>query len=113
LEELTYLGIVLALALPLIVLQWAFGWRSLVLEWRGLAITVAVATAYLGLADVAAIHNGIWSINSDKTLPLRGGGFVFEDWLFFLLTNVAIVQMVILAMDDDVRLRASRRLRRR
>lgn len=112
-EALTYLALILAWSLPVIALEWAFGWRSLVIEWRGLVIAVLMATAYLGLAGVAALNDGIWTINPDKTLPWRGGDFVFEEWVFFLLTNVIIVQTVILAMDDVVRRRVSRRLRRR
>lgn len=112
-EALTYLILILAWSLPIIALEWAFGWRSLVIEWRGLVITVIMATAYLGLAGVAAQHDGIWTINPDKTLPLRGGGFVSEQWVFLLLTNLIIVQTIILAMDDVVRRRVSRRLPRR
>jgi lycopene cyclase domain-containing protein len=109
----TYLALILACSLPLIALEWAIGWRSLVIEWRGLVVAVVMATAYLGLAGVAAFRDGIWTIDADKSLSLRGGGFVFEAWLFFFLTNVVIVQAVILAMDDDVRTRVSRALRRR
>ena len=111
-EALTYAGLILAWGVPVIALQWAFGWRSLVVEWRPLALTVAMATVYLGFADVAALRDGIWEINPDKTIPLRGGGFVLEEWLFFLVTNTMIVQTVILALDDDVRLRVRTLLKR-
>lgn len=111
-EALTYIALILAWGLPVIALQWAFGWRSLVVEWRPLVVTVVMATVYLGFAGIAALRDGIWEINPDKTIALRGGGFVVEEWLFFLVTNTMIVQMVILALDDDVRERARKLLKR-
>ena len=111
-EALTYAALVLAWGAPLIALQWAFGWRSLVVEWRPLALTVVLTTVYFGFADVAALRDGIWEINPDKSIALRGGGFVPEEWLFFLVTNTVIVQTVILALDDDVRGRVRNLLKR-
>ena len=102
---LTFLALVLGLGLPLIALEWAIGWRELLFEWRPIVATVVMATMYLGLADVAAIHNGIYSINSHRTIGLSGGGFVFEDWLLVAVTNAIVAQFVVLALDDDVRAR--------
>jgi len=109
----TYLALILACSLPLIALEWAVGWKSLMIEWRGLVVTVVMATAYLGFAGVAAFRDGIWTIDAEKTLSWSGGGFIFEAWLFLFLTNVVIVQAVILGMDDELRARASQALRRR
>lgn len=111
-EALTYIALILAWGLPVIALQWAFGGRSLVIEWRAVVVTVVMATVYLGFADVTALRDGIWEINPVKTIAVRGGGFVFEEWLFFLVTNTMIVQTVILAMDDDVRERVRKLLKR-
>jgi putative membrane protein len=111
-EGLTYLAIILAWALPLIAVEWAFGWHLLLEELRPLAITVGMATVYLGCADIAAVRNGIWALDPAKTLPLRGGGFVFEDWVLLLLTNVIIAQAVVLGLDDDIRARVAHVLRR-
>lgn len=111
-EALTYIAMIAVWGLPVIALQWGFGWRSLVVAWRPLAVTVVMATVYLGFAGVAGLRDGIWEINPAKTIALRGGGFVFEEWLFFLVTNVMIAQMVIIALDGDVRDRARKMLKR-
>ena len=112
-EEVRYAALVLAWALPVVLLEWAFGWRTLVLEWRPLVATVIMATAYLGCADVAAVRDGIWAADPAKTLGLSAGGFVFEDWLAILAANTMIAQTVILALDDDLLERLAARLRRR
>jgi len=112
-EGLTYTGLILVWALPILLAQWALGWRTLTLEWRPLVATVVMATAYLGCADVAAVRDGIWAADPAKTLGLSGGGFVFEDWLTLLATNTLIAQTVILALDNDLLERLAARLRRR
>ena len=112
-EALTYIALILAWSLPVIALQWGLFWRSLVISLRPLVVTVVMATVYLGLAGVAALRDGIWEINPAKTISLRGGGFVFEEWLFFLVTNIMIAQTVIIALDGDVRDRVRKLLKRR
>lgn len=111
-EGLTYLALILAWALPVIAIEWAIGWHLLLEELRPLVITVGMATVYLGFADIAAVRNGIWALDPEKTLPLRGGGFVFEDWVLLLLTNTIVAQAVVLGLDDGIRERVARGLRR-
>ena len=111
-EKLTYLLLILAWGLPIIAIEWAIGWRSLIEELRPLAITVVMATVYLGFVGVVAMRNGIWDIDPARTLSIRGGGFVPEVWIFFLVTNIIIAQAVILALDDDIRARLGGGVRR-
>jgi lycopene cyclase domain-containing protein len=112
-EALTYIAMIAVWGLPVIALQWCFGWRSLMVAWRPLVVTVVMATVYLGFAGVAGLRDGIWEINPSKTIALRGGGFVVEEWLLFLVTNVMIAQMVIIGLDGNARDRARKLLRRR
>ncbi len=113
-EGLTYLAMILGWASPVILLHWAVGWRVLMGRRRHLLVAWIMSTGYLGLADVAAIHDGIWSINPQKTIAaLSFGSFVFEEWLFFALTNLIIIQTVILILDEDLRTKAVRLIRRR
>lgn len=105
---MTYLWMILLLAGPVIAIEWAVGWRTLLLEWRPLVAAVVMATAYLGCADIVAIRDGIWAISASKTLGWSAGGFVFEEWVMLLATNTVIAQTVILALDEDVRARAKR-----
>lgn len=100
---MTYLVIVLAFAVSLVVLQWLIGWRVLLLEWRPITATVIMATLYLGFADMAALHDGIWGIAASKRLGIDHGSFIVEDWVFILATNILIAQTVTLALDADVR----------
>ena len=109
---MSYALLILAWAVPVIALEWAFGWRTLAIEWRPLLATVAMATLYLGFADIVGTRRDLWSVDPRKTVGFAFGGFVFEDWLLLLLTDVMIAQTVILAIDHDL-LGILRRLTRR
>jgi lycopene beta-cyclase len=101
-EGLTYAAMILGWSAPVIALHWIVGAKALIRARRPLLISIGAATLYLGLADMAAIHNNVWEINEDKTLGLNAGPFVFEEWLFFLITNIMIVQTVILVFDEGI-----------
>lgn len=112
-EGLTYIAMILGWATPIIVLHWVVGRDALLRRRRELVIAITMATVYLGTADVAAIHNGVWFINPDKTVKwLTFGSFVFEEWLFFLVTNILVVQTVILLYDEELRERVFGLIRR-
>ena len=108
--QVTYVWMIALLTLPVIAIEWAVGWKTLLLEWRPLVATVVMATAYLGCASIVALRDGIWSISSQHTIGLSGGGFVFEEWVLLLATNAVIAQTVILALDGEVRARVKRLL---
>lgn len=110
---MTYLVFIVVWSVPIIAIQWTFGWRTLWLEWRPLVATIVMATVYLGCTDIVAVNDGIWMLNPAKTLGLSAGGFVFEDWLFLFATNAMIAQTVVLALDPDIRDRVRRWLHRR
>lgn len=112
-EALTYIFMILGWATPIIVLHWVVGRRALLRRRRELAIAIVSATLYFGIADVIAIQNGVWSINPDKTVSaLSFGSFVFEEWLFFLVTNILVAQTVILLFDEELRARVFSLIRR-
>ena len=111
-ESLTYLVLLLACMIPPLALEWIFAARILRREWRAVAFTVVAATLYLGCASIVAVRNDIWLFDEDRTMVLRGGGFVFEAWLFILLANTVIAQAVVVGMDETVRRGIQRRLRR-
>lgn len=112
-ERVSYLLWLLAWFGPVIAVEWAVGWRVLRDEWPPLLASVAMATLYLGFADVAAIRDGVWEIAADKTLGLDGGGFVLEEWVGLVLFNTAIAQAAILAFDRKFRARTIGFFRRR
>jgi lycopene beta-cyclase len=110
-ENLVYLSLLLGWALPVIALHWVFGAPELLARWKLLLVAVAVPTVYLSLADAVAIGSGIWSISEELSIGLRAGSLVFEEALFFLMTNVLVAQTIILFLSPSARGRAERLLR--
>lgn len=91
-----YLGAIVAWAAPVLALQWAVGGRYLwAVRWR-LFLAVGVPTAYLWVADALAIGWGIWELSPAFTTGLAIGGLPVEEAVFFLLTNLLVVQGLLL-----------------
>jgi lycopene cyclase domain-containing protein len=103
-----YLGLILAYFSPVFLLQWAFG-GDLLFAWRRpLLLGVLLPTSYLWFADHFAIaREGIWWISREYTLGLGVLGLPLEEMVFFLFTNLAVVQGLLLAWHPE----ALRRLR--
>lgn len=92
----TYLGALLGWAGPVFAIQWAFGWPYLVAKRRTVAIGVGLPTLYLCAADTVAIGVGIWELSPDYTTGLAFAGLPLEEALFFLCTNLFVVQGLVL-----------------
>lgn len=95
-----YLALQLAWAVPPLMLQTGFGADLIRRRLLPAALTLAVATCYLLAADAVAIEAGIWAIDPLQTLgwnPLPS--LVFEEGLFFLLTNALVIGGLVLLMD--------------
>jgi lycopene cyclase domain-containing protein len=92
----TYLVFELAWGVPVLLLQWIAGGHVLWHRRRAWAICCLLPTLYLWAADDYAIAAGIWSINPARTLGLRPLGLPIEEAIFFLLTNLMVVQTVML-----------------
>lgn len=91
-----YLGLILAWFAPVAALQWGVGGFELVAHWRLVLPAILVPTLYLWLADRIALGLGIWSISPRYTTGLDLFGLPVEEALFFLLTNVIVVQGLLL-----------------
>ncbi|MFB6217690.1 MAG: lycopene cyclase domain-containing protein [Halobacteriaceae archaeon] len=91
-----YLGAILVWAAPVAALQWAVGGPHLWRVRRTLALAVAVPTAYLWLADRLAIGLGLWQFSPERTTGLAVLGLPVEEAVFFLMTNILVVQGVLL-----------------
>ncbi len=91
-----YLGAILAWAAPVLALQWAVGGGVLRREWRLLAYGVGPPTVYLCAADRLAIGRGIWTISPDHTTGAAILGLPVEEATFFLVTNLMLVQGIVL-----------------
>ncbi|WP_257299265.1 lycopene cyclase domain-containing protein [Haloarchaeobius sp. FL176] len=91
-----YLGAILAWAAPVLALQWAIGGGFLWTIRRRLGLLVAVPTVYLWTADWLAIELGIWAISSTHTIGVGLLGLPAEEMTFFLVTNLLVVQGIVL-----------------
>ena len=97
-EPSYYLGLILVWAGPVLALQWAYGGQHL-WRWRWLVVAaVAPPTVYLWVADRLAIGSGIWYISERYTLGLTPFGLPVEEALFFLVTNLLVVQGLLLTL---------------
>lgn len=94
-----YLGAILAWAGPVFAVQWGFGWPYLVRARRQLTLGVAVPTVYLWGADWLAINRWeIWSFDDGLLTGIAPFGLPIEEAVFFLVTNLFVVQALLLWM---------------
>jgi lycopene beta-cyclase len=91
-----YMGAILAWAGPILAIQWGFGWPYLWAVRRSVALAIALPTLYLWVIDRVAIGLGIWVISDTHTVGLTLLGLPVEEALFFLVTNVFVVQGIVL-----------------
>ncbi|EMA31057.1 lycopene cyclase domain-containing protein [Halobiforma nitratireducens] len=90
-----YLGSILFWAGPILAIQWAFGLTYLRDVWPTVLVGVGVPTLYLWVADRVAIGLGIWEISGTHTVGYTLLGLPVEEALFFLVTNVFVVQGIV------------------
>ncbi|MFC6952203.1 lycopene cyclase domain-containing protein [Halorubellus litoreus] len=91
-----YLGAILAWAGPVLGVQWAFGWPALVRARKTFLLGVLAPTLYLCVADRVAIDAGVWTLSETYTTGVLVLGLPVEEGLFFLVTNVFVVQSLVL-----------------
>ncbi len=95
-EASFYLGAILAWGGPVLALQWTVGWRYLIAVRRHVALAVGVPTLYLWVADWVAIQQGVWVISARYTTGLGLPGLPVEEMVFFLTTNLFVIQGLVL-----------------
>ncbi|WP_135852038.1 lycopene cyclase domain-containing protein [Halorussus salinus] len=91
-----YLGMILAWAAPVLAFLWAVGGPVLWRERRLVAAAVAAPSLYLWVADWYAIRTGLWAIAPEYSTGLLAFGLPIEEAAFFLLTNLLVVQGLVL-----------------
>ncbi|MDJ0625783.1 MAG: lycopene cyclase domain-containing protein [Candidatus Caenarcaniphilales bacterium] len=87
-----YLGIILAWACPILAFQWLFMPENLFVKLKKFFLAITISTVYLCIADGIAIGNKIWLISTEFSTGLKIGGLPIEELIFFLLTNLLIIQ---------------------
>jgi lycopene cyclase domain-containing protein len=95
-EPTFYIGMILVWAGPPLVLQWAYGGHYLVRNARVLAAGVVPPTVYLASVDRFAVENGLWIISERFTTGIDVLGLPVEEGAFFLVTNLLVVQGILL-----------------
>lgn len=91
-----YLGTILVWATPVAAFLWAVGGPVIWRDRRLVATAVAVPSAYLWAIDRFAIEAGLWTISPAYSTGVRLFGLPVEEAVFFLLTNVLVVQGLLL-----------------
>lgn len=91
-----YFGLVLVWAAPVIGFHWAFGGDHLWRARRWMRRAILLPTVYLWVADRIAIEWKIWHISPEHSTGWNFLGLPLEEALFFLLTNVFVVQGLLL-----------------
>jgi len=91
-----YLGAILAWAGPVLAMQWGVGWRYLAERPRVVAAGAGVPTLYFSVADRFALADGIWTLSPEYTTGLAVAGLPVEEGAFFLVTNLFVVQGLVL-----------------
>jgi lycopene cyclase domain-containing protein len=90
-EPTLYLGLILAWAFPVLLMQWLIRPPAIWDSGRVWIPVVAAATIYLGIADSIAIASGTWYISERYTTGIFVLGLPLEEALFFLVTNLLVV----------------------
>ena len=86
----TYLGLILAWALPPIMLQLAFGADLLWHHRRLVLLAILPLYLYLSATDSLAITSGTWTIDPGQSTGMLIGSLPVEEAIFFLVTVVLI-----------------------
>ena len=101
--ETFYIGMILVWAGPVLLLQWAYGGHHIARNAHVFAAAVVPPTLYLASVDRVAIENGVWIISDELTTGIDVLGLPVEEGAFFFVTNVLVVQGIMLfrwTLDD-------------
>lgn len=109
-DKSLYLGLILTWALPVMLLQWFFGYEYLVQNIKVVFSLIFVPTIYLWFADWVAIDlMSIWTISEKYTLGVSVFGLPIEEMVFFLMTNIMVVQGLTLLLHPECQKRFFKR----
>ncbi len=101
-SDLRYLALIVFWALPVLFLQWSLGLPVLIKEKKSWMISVLSLTVYFCLADSFAVQQEIWVFPSETISGWKLFNILpIEEALFFLVTNLMVVQGFILFTTVD------------
>ena len=97
-----YLWLVFFWAIPVLIMQWSVGYKILFKEKFTWIFTVSALCSYFWLADSLAISKEIWTFPENTISGLKLFNILpIEEALFFLVTNLMVVQGYILFTTVD------------
>ena len=100
-----YLALILAWALPSILIQIAFG-ADILWHYRRLIFAAILPVGiYLSLADAVAIAAGIWTIDPAQSTGIFIGGLPVEEAVFFFVTVILLTFGLTLSLAEESRSR--------
>lgn len=102
-QPFTYLTLIISWALIPFMIQVIVGGDMLLGNWRLLLAGWLPPTIYLWVADAFAIRSGTWTINPQQTTGWMLAGLPVEEMIFFLVTNLLIVNGMLLIFSPMVR----------
>jgi len=109
-----YLILILVWAVPVLLGQLWLGWPAFRRQWKVYVLGFSAPAGYLTLMDSIAIGSGTWTISALQSLNLfLPFGVPIEEGLFFLVTNLLLVQGVLLFTSPEVNERMRKLLQRR
>ena len=91
-----YAGLILTWGAPPLALHWFYGGDTLWTLRRTAIPAFLLSTAYLWVADRIAIGAGIWSISTRYSTGWTLLGLPLEEALFFVVTNLLVIQALLL-----------------
>ncbi|MEM9444876.1 MAG: lycopene cyclase domain-containing protein [Verrucomicrobiota bacterium] len=102
-DQFNYLGLILVWACPVLAFQCWYGGELIWKMKRILLPALIVPTVYLCLVDMIAIDWQIWHIRPETSTGWKILSLPFEEGLFFLITNLLVVQGLILFYQASTR----------
>jgi len=106
-----YLGLILAWASPVLAFQWGYGGGTLWKLRKPFIGAVRAPTIYLWVVDLIAIEWRIWHILPETSTGYKLITLPIEEAIFFLVTNLLVVQGLLLFYQLTVNLKAKRQKR--
>ena len=100
-----YLSLILAWALPSILIQIAFGADILWHHRRLIAAVIVPLGIYLSLVDAVAIAAGIWTIDPSQSTGIFIGRLPVEEAVFFFVTVILLAFGLTLSLAEESRAR--------
>lgn len=93
----TYLVLIVIWAGPIILLQWLLGLDLMLRRWKVWLPGILIPSLYLTLADALPLGFHTWTIDPNQSLGIfLPFGVPIEEVVFFTMTNMLVVQGLIL-----------------